>query len=252
MACGGWSVKQNEGSRLLLEFDWTLIANSDHHPFYEQGIPVLMLHTGLHADYHRPGDTAEKINSQGMSEVDRLLFALVYELANRPEPPRFPPRPAARRKTPAAGSSAEPLAVLLDGTPLRLGIAWHVNDAEPDTIVVNQVAPDSPAARAGLQIGDRIYKNWRPALRRRRNVRPLGQEPARAHRVADRTGRAASGVDVAARGRDSARETRGVNMAETWQGPGIPTPGGRWRSQRTAGHCGWPMAARPSGRRAAA
>ncbi len=98
--------QENEGSRLLLEFDWTLIANSDHHPFYERGIPVLLLHTGLHADYHRPSDTAEKINSQGMCEVDRLLFALVYELANRPEPPRFRAAAPGRRKRPAAGWSS--------------------------------------------------------------------------------------------------------------------------------------------------
>ncbi|MGO8690498.1 MAG: M28 family peptidase [Thermoguttaceae bacterium] len=151
--------QENEGSRLLLEFDWTLIANSDHHPFYERGIPVLLLHTGLHADYHRPSDTAEKINSQGMCEVDRLLFALVYELANRPEPPRF--RAAARGETEETRRrlvEPVPLAELLDGTPLRLGISWRVDDAEPGTIVVSQVVPESLAARAGLQIGDRIYE----------------------------------------------------------------------------------------------
>jgi Zn-dependent M28 family amino/carboxypeptidase len=151
--------QENEGSRLLLEFDWTLVANSDHHPFFQQGIPVLMLHTGLHENYHRPSDTADKINSPGMQEVDRLLFALVYELANRAQRPRF--RAAARGETEADRRrlvEPEPLATLAAGPPLRLGISWRMDGAEPDTIVVNQVVPESLAAGAGIQPGDRIYE----------------------------------------------------------------------------------------------
>ena len=98
--------EENEGSGLLLDFDWTLIANSDHHPFFQHGIPVLMLHTGLHEDYHRPGDTAAKINSQGMREVCRLLFAAVYDLANRPSGCSIEPRLGERRKRPADGWSS--------------------------------------------------------------------------------------------------------------------------------------------------
>ena len=213
-----------------------------------------MLHTGLHADYHRPSDTAEKINSQGMREVDRLLFALVYELANRPELPQF--RAAARGETEEtrtpAGRARCRWRKCSDGTPLRLGISWRVDDAEPDTIVVSQVVPESPARRAGLQSGRPHLRDWRPAVRRRRYLRPLGKEPARAHRAAGGAGRAASGGDVAALGRGAARATRGVNMAGTWWGPGTPTPTGRWPSPRAAGRCGWPTSARPSGRRAAA
>ncbi len=42
---------------------------SDHASFYEKGIPVLHYFTGTHEDYHRPGDTADKINYEGTTRV---------------------------------------------------------------------------------------------------------------------------------------------------------------------------------------
>jgi hypothetical protein len=55
---------------------------------------------------------------------------------------------------------AEPLKrkVELEGSPMRVGISWRVDDAEPGTIVLSYVLADSPAARAGLAAGDRIYQ----------------------------------------------------------------------------------------------
>ena len=55
---------------------------------------------------------------------------------------------------------AEPLSltVPLEGKPLRLGITWHVDDAEPGTVVLTQVVPGSPAAAAGVRVGDRVYQ----------------------------------------------------------------------------------------------
>ncbi len=50
------------------------------------------------------------------------------------------------------------LTVNLDGDPLPLGFAWRADDAEPGTVVVDHVVPDTPAARAGLQVGDRVYR----------------------------------------------------------------------------------------------
>ena len=43
-----------------------------------------VFHTGLHDNYHRPSDVAKLINSDGMTQVTRLLFGVVYELADRP------------------------------------------------------------------------------------------------------------------------------------------------------------------------
>ena len=50
------------------------------------------------------------------------------------------------------------LTVRLAGKPLRLGITWRVDDAEPGTIILTHVIPGSPAALGGLRTGDRIYQ----------------------------------------------------------------------------------------------
>jgi hypothetical protein len=45
------------------------MGSSDHAAFYEAEIPVLHYYTGTHEDYHRPTDTADKINYTGMEWV---------------------------------------------------------------------------------------------------------------------------------------------------------------------------------------
>jgi hypothetical protein len=41
-----------------------------------------MVTTGVHDDYHRPGDEAHKIDYRKMTDVSRLVFLTVYRLAN--------------------------------------------------------------------------------------------------------------------------------------------------------------------------
>jgi len=50
------------------------------------------------------------------------------------------------------------LDIELTGKPVRLGISWRVDPAEPGTIILTRVMAGSPAAKAGLQFGDRIYR----------------------------------------------------------------------------------------------
>ena len=55
---------------------------------------------------------------------------------------------------------AKPLTlnVRLNGQPVRLGISWRENSAEPGTVTVVRVVPHSPAAQAGLSVADRIHR----------------------------------------------------------------------------------------------
>ena len=48
------------------------------------------------------------------------------------------------------------LTVQLLGPPIRVGIAWREDDAEPGSIIIARVVPESPADKAGLVVGDRI------------------------------------------------------------------------------------------------
>lgn len=58
---------------------------SDHYNFAEKGIPAIFYFNGTHEDYHRPSDTAEKINFDQMRNIGKLIFHTAWELANREE-----------------------------------------------------------------------------------------------------------------------------------------------------------------------
>jgi hypothetical protein len=50
------------------------------------------------------------------------------------------------------------LQVNLTGEPVRVGITWQLDDALPDSVIITNVIPDSPADRAGLKVGDVVTK----------------------------------------------------------------------------------------------
>jgi len=66
-----------------------IIRRSDHWPFLEAGVPSVLLHTGLHPDYHRPTDDYDKINYEKMQKIVRLGFRIAWRLANDERMPRY-------------------------------------------------------------------------------------------------------------------------------------------------------------------
>lgn len=148
----------NRDASLELDFDWELKPNSDHFPFCERRIPVLLFHTGLHEDMHRPSDDAHRINAEGMQQVARLIFSAVHEAAEREQ--LFAFRTAAREESPRDRKQLEkPLPPPLP----RLGIRWQ-SESDPSGLVVAAVEPGTSADRSGLQAGDRLLRiDERPA-----------------------------------------------------------------------------------------
>jgi hypothetical protein len=57
---------------------------SDHYNYARKGIPIIFFFDGTHEDYHRPGDTADKIDYQKMEKVTRTIYMTAWEIANRP------------------------------------------------------------------------------------------------------------------------------------------------------------------------
>ncbi len=56
---------------------------SDHYNFAKNNIPVIFYFNGTHDDYHRPGDTPDKINYDLLKKRTQLVFYTAWEIANR-------------------------------------------------------------------------------------------------------------------------------------------------------------------------
>lgn len=79
-------------TRLKLDYKYNdpndperLFYRSDHYNFARKGVPVIFFTSGLHADYHRPSDTVDKINFDLMEKRVRFIFLCAWEMANRDE-----------------------------------------------------------------------------------------------------------------------------------------------------------------------
>lgn len=58
---------------------------SDHYNFAKNGIPSVFFFSGIHEDYHKPGDKVEKIEFDALTKRTKLAFAVAWEIANRSE-----------------------------------------------------------------------------------------------------------------------------------------------------------------------
>lgn len=68
----------------MSDFDQSLCANgSDHASFVKKGIPAIMVTTGMHSDYHKPTDEANKINFPRLARITNFTFYTVWKLANQ-------------------------------------------------------------------------------------------------------------------------------------------------------------------------
>jgi hypothetical protein len=116
---------------------------SDHASFCKKKVPVLFLWTGNHPDYHRPTDTADKINLAGMRLLADFSTEAVTSLATLAKKPEFVVVKEKALPRPAAGPT--------------LGILPSYSD-EGDGLLIDAVREGRPADRAGLKAEDRIVE----------------------------------------------------------------------------------------------
>lgn len=133
-----------EGSGLELTKKTEGFGPSDHAAFYGKKIPVLHLFTGIHDDYHRPGDDWDKLNVPGMVQIVDLLEKVVLETANAKERPDY-------IHVQGAASLARTGSRPYFGSIPDFG-------KEVSGYAISGVAPDSPAAKGGLKGGDVIIE----------------------------------------------------------------------------------------------
>jgi Zn-dependent M28 family amino/carboxypeptidase len=60
-----------------------LYYRSDHYNFAKNGIPVAFFFDGIHEDYHKSTDDADKIDYNALQKRAQLVFSTAWELANR-------------------------------------------------------------------------------------------------------------------------------------------------------------------------
>ena len=68
---------------LQIQFNWDIQPDSDHYPFIRKQIPTVMMHTGLHGEYHRPSDDIDTLNYVGLQSVARYVARTLWARADR-------------------------------------------------------------------------------------------------------------------------------------------------------------------------
>ena len=85
-AFGQWLKDDIKEYSLKLEPDYRAwdrpIGGSDNGSFALQEIPIIWYHTDGHPDYHQPGDHAERINWEKLTDITRAAFLNMWNLAN--------------------------------------------------------------------------------------------------------------------------------------------------------------------------
>jgi hypothetical protein len=117
---------------------------SDHSSFYAKQIPVLFFFTGTHKDYHRPGDTFDKINVEGMRRVADLAADTVAAIAEMPDRPKYK----------ATGSPPE---FTKTGSRPYFGSIPDFSQEQPG-YALSGVSKGGPAEKAGLKAEDVIIR----------------------------------------------------------------------------------------------
>ena len=150
---------------LELAFDWAIDEDSDHYPFIAARIPTVMFHTGLHDQYHRPSDDVQLINFEGIEPVARLTLDFLATVADDRGPPRSfrsqarSESDATKRALEAPTASAAAPQTAAQPAPNsrpRWGIGTRADSGEPMNPVIVRIAAGSPAAQAGMMLGDRV------------------------------------------------------------------------------------------------
>ncbi|MET0754399.1 MAG: M20/M25/M40 family metallo-hydrolase [Pyrinomonadaceae bacterium] len=118
---------------------------SDHSSFYGKQIPVLFFFTGTHADYHKPSDTADKINYEGLQRVTDFVGEIVKSIDLNPIKPTY----TVAKSSGMGGRTT---------FNVSLGTVPSYSEGKNDGLLLDGVRDASPAAKSGLKAGDKIIK----------------------------------------------------------------------------------------------
>ena len=119
---------------------------SDHASFVAKQIPVLFFFSGLHGDYHKPSDTADKIDANDAAKLLDYVAQLTDRISDAPERPQFV-RAERHPAGPISGGSTQ------SGYGPDFGSIPDFNEP-PKGVRFADIRAGSPAAKAGLKAAD--------------------------------------------------------------------------------------------------
>src|SRR5262245_16455597 len=103
---------------------------------------MLIFLTATHMDYHKPSDTADKINYEGQASIVALVGDIVRAVDQNPVKPTY-------KTAQSSGMGGR--------TTFSVSLGTVPNYADStDGLLLDGVRDDSPAAKAGLKAGDKV------------------------------------------------------------------------------------------------
>jgi aminopeptidase YwaD len=120
-------------------------GSSDHTSFTVKQVPVLFLFSGLHGDYHKPSDTADKIDAADAAKTVEYVADIATRLATDEARPKFV-RLQEPTLPPASSGGGSGYGPAFGSIPDFNEPAKGVRFAD--------VRDGTPAAKAGLKAGD--------------------------------------------------------------------------------------------------
>jgi Zn-dependent M28 family amino/carboxypeptidase len=135
----------NKKNPFVIRIDSSGTGPSDHTSFYRKDIPVLFFFTGLHTDYHKPTDDADKINYIGETKIINYIGGIVLSPITANQKLAFT-KTRETQTTSSLRSGGVTMGIMPDYTFAGSGIRC------------DGVTDGRPAQKAGLKAGDIIIK----------------------------------------------------------------------------------------------
>ena len=140
-----WSkvIDPKASNTISIRIDSSGTGPSDHSSFYRKDIPVLFYFTGLHTDYHKPSDDADRINYEGMVRILRHIERTVDGLNQEPKLAFLKTR---ETQTTTTARFSVTMGIMPDYTYSGKGVR------------ADGVSEGKPAQKAGIRAGDIVLQ----------------------------------------------------------------------------------------------
>ncbi len=151
------AANQSTARPLSIATSQDVPGNSDHYPFYGEGLPVLFFNSNTHVDYHRPSDDWDKVDIDGLRQIVDLVTEVARDVAGVSGSderialtPVEPDLAALHGQDPSAANSGSGYGPYLGTIPDMVPVDFGLR--------LNGVREGSPAAVAGIRGGDIVVE----------------------------------------------------------------------------------------------